>query len=188
MEAKNVSAAKPKVGGAVFYAPLGTALPTSVSDTLDDAFVELGHVSEDGVTNEIGVETEDIKAWGGETVLTTQTEKTDTFAFTLIETLKESVLAFVHGQGNVTKNSSTGLITVAVTADEAEEVVLVIDMILRNGALKRVVIPDCKLSELGEIVYKDDEATGFECTMTALQYAFGDDDTAFHKEYIMPAA
>lgn len=187
MDAKNVSAAKPKVGGAVYYAPIGTALPTTVSEALAAAFKELGHVSEDGITNEIGVEAEDIKSWGGTTVLSTQTEKTDTFAFTLIETLKADVLGFVHGQGNVTEDKESGLITVNVTPDEADEVVLVVDMILRNGALKRIIVPDCKLSELGEVVYKDDEATGFETTMTAMQYEFSDGVTAFHRELIMPA-
>lgn len=186
MDAKYVSAAKPKVSGAVYYAPVGATLPTSVSATLDAAFKELGHISEDGLTNEIGVESEDIKAWGGSTVLSTQTEKTDTFSFTLIETLKADVLEFVHGQGNVTTGND-GLITVNVTPDEADEVVMVVDMILRNGALKRIIVPDCKLSELGEVVYKDDEATGFECTMTAMQYEFDDDVTAFHRELIMPA-
>lgn len=184
MDAKNVSAAKPKVGGAVYYAPAGATLPTTVSGALDSAFKELGHISEDGLTNEIGVESEDIKAWGGSVVLSSQTEKTDTFSFTLIETLKADVLAFVHGQGNVKEDADSKLITVNVTPDEADEVVLVVDMILRNGALKRIVVPDAKLSELGEVVYKDDEATGFECTMTAMQYEFADDVTAFHREYI----
>ena len=31
MDAKNVTAAKPKVGGAVWRAPLGTALPTDAT-------------------------------------------------------------------------------------------------------------------------------------------------------------
>lgn len=47
----NVTAAKPKIGGAVFRAPLGTTLPTDTSSALDAAFMCLGYVSEDGVTN-----------------------------------------------------------------------------------------------------------------------------------------
>jgi len=38
MNAKNVTAAKPKVGGAIWCAPLGTALPTDAKSELDPEF------------------------------------------------------------------------------------------------------------------------------------------------------
>ena len=34
----NVTTAKPKIGGAVYSAPLGTALPTDATTELDNAF------------------------------------------------------------------------------------------------------------------------------------------------------
>lgn len=37
-DAKNVSAGKPKVGGAIFRAPTGTELPTDATTQLNDAF------------------------------------------------------------------------------------------------------------------------------------------------------
>ena len=43
---------KPKVGGAVHKAPLGTALPTNATSTLGTQFVSMGAISEDGLTNE----------------------------------------------------------------------------------------------------------------------------------------
>ena len=42
MNAKNVTAAKPKVGGAIWCAPLGTALPKDAKTELDPAFKSLG--------------------------------------------------------------------------------------------------------------------------------------------------
>ena len=45
MDAKNVSAAKPKVGGAVWRAPLGTPLPTDAKSALNEAFESLGYIS-----------------------------------------------------------------------------------------------------------------------------------------------
>ena len=44
-DAKNVTAAKPKVGGAVWRAPLGTTLPTDAKTALDKAFKSLGYIS-----------------------------------------------------------------------------------------------------------------------------------------------
>ena len=54
-DATKVSVGKPAVDGAVFSAPIGTALPTSTSAALNAAFANLGYVSEDGVTNSNGL-------------------------------------------------------------------------------------------------------------------------------------
>ena len=43
----NVTAGKAKVGGAVSRAVLGTTLPTSAAATLDNAFVNLGYISDE---------------------------------------------------------------------------------------------------------------------------------------------
>ncbi|MGI6721062.1 MAG: hypothetical protein ACOX4I_00675 [Anaerovoracaceae bacterium] len=60
-------------------------------------------------------------------------------------------------------------------------------MILTDGAVKRIVAPNGKLSELGAISYKDDEPIGFEVTITALPGGadFGYD---LSKEYIKKGA
>ncbi len=82
-KALNVSAGKPKPTGAIWVAPLGTALPTDTTDELV-GFECLGYCSDDGLTNSTNLESETIKAWGGDTVLTIQTSKEDTFGFKLI--------------------------------------------------------------------------------------------------------
>lgn len=178
-----VSTGKPKVGGAIFRAPKGTTLPTSATEALDAAFIDLGFVSEDGVTNANSRESEDIKAWGGVTVLSSQTDVTDTWKAQFIESLNPEVLKMVFGENNVTGDIDTG-ITVKVNAEEALEAAYVFDMILKGGVLKRVVLPCAKMSELGETVYKDDEAIAYEVTLTALP----DEQENMHYEYIVTPA
>lgn len=176
----NVSAGKPAVGGAIFRAALPATLPTDATSTLDAGFKPLGYVNEDGLTNSNSITSEDIKAWGGDTVLSLQTEKTDTFQFVLLEVLNTDVLKAVHGSANVTGALGTG-ITVEVNSSEQEEAAWVVDMVMREGALKRIVIPDAKITEIGDVVYSDSEAVGYEVTLTAYPDASGNS----HYEYII---
>lgn len=179
-----VSTGKPKVGGAIFRAPKGTRLPVSATEALDPAFVDIGYVSEDGVTNANNRDSEDIKAWGGVTVLSSQTDVTDTWQAQFIEALNVAVLKMVFGDANVTGDLTSG-ITVKVNAAEAEEASYVFDMVLKGGVLKRVVLPSAKISSLGDTVYTDDEAIAYDVTLTALP----DANENMHYEYIVtPAA
>lgn len=178
----NVTTGKPKVAGAVYRAPSGTALPTDASTALAAAYLDMGYISEDGVTNNNSADSENVKAWGGAVVLTTPGEKADEWTMTFIESLNQNVLKAVYGESNVTV-ASDGKITVTANSDSPEEAVYVVDMILKGGALKRVVIPNGSLSALGEIVYKDDEPVGYEVTLSALPDTSGNT----HYEYIVPA-
>ena len=168
----NVTAGKPRIGGGIYIAPAGTTLPTDAKTALSSDFLALGYVSEDGVVNSNSPESENIKAWGGDNVLTIMTSREDTFTFTLIEVMNINVLKLVYGDDNVTGALSTGI---AVTANngDLESHVIVIDTILKGGVMQRTVIPAGTVSEVGDITYKDDEAVGFETTVSCEADASG---------------
>lgn len=178
-KSENVSNAKPKIGGAIYSAPLGTVLPTNAITALETAFKSLGYISEDGLSNENSPSSDNIKAWGGDVVVTVQTEKEDSFTYTLIEATSIDVLKEVYGSTNVTGTLETG-IEIKANSKELEEHVIVIDMILKAGVLKRIVIPCAKVSEVGEINYADEDAIGYETTVQAINDTQGNT----HYEYI----
>lgn len=175
-----VTTGKPKIGGAVFIAPVGSTLPVTATEALAAAFASAGYVSEDGVTNSNSPETNNVKAWGGDIVLTPLEQKEDTFQFSLIEAQNSVVLKAVYGDSNVTGALATGL-TVKANAAEPEAHAWVIDMIYTGGVLKRVVIPNGTITEVGDIVYNDSDPVGYELTVTALPDASGNS----HYEYII---
>lgn len=180
MNASNVTTGKPKVGGSIFRAPVGTALPTNATSELNAAFKEMGYLSDSGLVNSNSPETDNIKAWGGDTVHTAQNGKEDTFKGTFIEALNAEVLKMVYGDENVTGDIQTGL-TIKANSAAAEAYAYVVDMILNNSTLKRIVLPSAKVSEVGDITYTDGDLVGYETTLSA----YPDTDGNTHYEYIV---
>ena len=162
--ASNVSVGKPKIGGALFVAPIGTALPTDATSVLDAAFENLGFVSDAGVTNSNSADSDTINAWGGTAVLSVQTSKEDTFNYTLLEALNPTVLKHVYGDANVSGNLTDGLSVIANATPQAEHS-LVIEMVLQGNVKKRIVIPQGRVTNVDTRSYVDNEAIGYNTTL-----------------------
>ena len=167
----NVTFGKPAIGGSIYRAVCGEGItiPTTVSEDLDTDLKCLGYISDDGVHHTMENTEDGIKAWGNDIVLMPDVDRTDDFKFTLLEVQNEEVLKAVFVDSNVTvaaaTQSSPKTISIASNTAVQPDCVWVIEMLMQGGNPKRIVIPKGYIMEIGEIVYKDDEAVGYEVTV-----------------------
>lgn len=172
-----LTAANVRVGvtGSVYTAPTGTALPTTVGGALNAAFIDLGYISEDGVTTSTSTDTNDIKAWqNGDIVRKVMTSHDFTMAFTMLET-NENTLAVYYGNFTHGAGAASGTAQVkGVQGYRGEWVVNVVD----GTDLIRVVVPDGQVTDRGDVVYVNGDPIGYEITVTCYP------DTSGVKAYI----
>ncbi|WP_181445591.1 phage tail protein [Gryllotalpicola protaetiae] len=164
---ENVFIGKP--GGGISVAPLGGTVPTNATDALPSGFDPLGYISEDGYTNTVDSDTDTLGAWGGDVVATLFNGDTETFTFTAIE-INPVVLKQVYGPSNVTVVGDT--ITALHNSIPRPHASWVFET-LYNGRVKRDVVPDGQITDIGDIVNQDGDAVGFEITVTAYPDADG---------------
>lgn len=153
---------KPLVTGGILVAPIGTALPTDSTTALNIAFEAAGYVSEDGVTQMIGTDVQDIVAWGGDKVRKIQTSHDLMYQFSLIET-NGITLPLYYGADNVVETA--GAIAVTINAKEPGHNEFVIAV--RDGDTDiRIVIPDGQITERGDVTYVHNDAIMYDVSVT----------------------
>jgi len=151
------------VTGAVSVGATSATAPTGTSGTLT-GFTDLGLIGEDGVTEAHGRSTNSIKAWqNGAEVRVVVTEGTLTYNFVMLETKKETVELY-YGT-TVTQTATDGSFVVIPTATGGRKS-FVLDVV--DGAeLIRTYVPEGEVTEVGDKVYVNGEAIGYEVTVTA---------------------
>lgn len=177
----NITIGLPKPGGAIYFAPLGTTLPTNAKDSLSAEFVNLGYVTEDGVTVADSEETNEINAWGPETVMMAQSSYSQNVTFNLLESCRESTLQFIYGKENVKVNED-GSLRWRTTGKPLPRGVLVVDTLQNNGGdqprIHREVFGDCQfIDRSGDKVYNNSDAVSYPVSMRAFKFADPEDKT-----------
>ena len=97
--------------------------------------------------------------------------------------LNVDVLKTVYGDDNISGTLATR-ITIKANSLPLDQSAWVVDMILRNGVKKRIVVPCASVTEVGDITYSDSDAVGYETTITATPDTAGNT----HYEYIFGGA
>lgn len=92
--------------GMFFHAPAGTALPTSPSANLDTAWVEVGDISEEGISLSFEKSTTNLRNWANELKRVLMTEHAETIQAPIMDTTQE-VLETVLGEGATTVTEAT---------------------------------------------------------------------------------
>lgn len=186
----NVVAAKPKAGGAVWVAPLGTTCPTDAVAALDNKFKSIGYLSEDGIAEEIDSSPTDIEAFGGDVVLTINASHKVVYKFTPIEHDNVETLSLIYGAANVSTKSGVSGVTgdqteVLINAKEHPQCCFVFEFVLSNGKIERVVVPVGKVTEVGGTSYKDDGHVSNELSVTCFP---DEEENKAYKYLAKPAA
>lgn len=171
----NVTFSKPGTSadksGYIWVAPLGTTIPADATAKLDQAFVGLGYLSEDGLTEPASFTAgDDIVAAGGDTVAQADPTFSKTWTGTCIEALNEDLLRVAYGSTNVTVTPAVdtdGSITIKEQAGDIEHHVIVIDEMLKGGRKRRNVMADATFLITGDISHVHTALVNFEFTITA---------------------
>ena len=158
--AKILVGAPDRVTGAVMAAPLGTALPTTPIIAPNVAFVDLGYISEDGISFSEALEWQKIYDWGGDQVRTFLSKATFTLKWSFLET-NDDALKASYDTSNVTITAatvSTGKYTAlkynTVEPTPKAWLIHMADSQLVDAPRKsRLVIPNGQITERGDKSY-----------------------------------
>lgn len=159
------------VTGAIYSGPTDATAPTDADAAWAGTYTDHGYVSEDGIEESYSDDTTEIKAWQGSTVVREVISGSKAqLHFTLIET-KFANLELYH-KGSVVEETapSSGKWKMDVLVPGPDRRSFGLDVI-DGDELIRIFIREGEVVERGNIVYKGDEAIGYEVTLTAYPVA-----------------
>ena len=159
------AAVRVAITGELSAGPVGTAAPTSSVSSLNAAFIGLGFVSEDGVTQALDDTVENIKAWQNATIVrAASTESIATFQATLIESKGKVAELYYKSPGGITATGA-GAWKLDVKGAQSDQRAFVFD-VLDGSKHYRIYIATGEVTERGEIVYASADAIAYNVTIT----------------------
>lgn len=176
-DALKVATGRPNPNGAIFRAPLGTALPTDESTVLNASFKGSGYVSSEGVSRAISRSFTEHNAWGGDMVKKTQGNTGVAINFSLIEDQNAAVLKATYGDDAVTVVAATASAgtKIAVAFDAKELPIEEYVFELKDGdSVTRIVCPRAQnTTEDFTQTYADESMIEYPVQLTLYKDAAG---------------
>lgn len=167
------------ITGMFYHAPAGTALPTSPSETLAAAWVEVGAVSEDGISFNSNWSFDKLKDWSKRIRRTLPGDETGTISAPVIETTEESFKT-IFGANNVTVTAATAthgkLISVDVTATNTPDAEAYLFLMKDDDDMIMIGTSEGYITELAEVSFQPDSAITWNPTISADKWTIMKDD------------
>lgn len=172
-----VMVGSPKVGGAIYRAPLGTALPTDATTALAAEYIAQGHASPDGLERAINKAYKALKVWGAEEIGKIRTELSVGMKFTLVQSLSEDVLKSAWGDDAVTVTAADATngnrTTIAWDGTEPDASIWVFEMAFK-GRKRRIVLGNAEnTTESFTESFTDEDMVGLPFELSAYKDATG---------------
>jgi hypothetical protein len=181
---------KPTEGGCVYVSfntdcTLPTDATTKIS-TLTD-FKSVGDISENGFTEARSIDSEDIKDWGGTTILTLINGDTTTFQTEFLEVNRDVACKLRYGKDAVTTGTDGSVSEVKYKSYAGDPVVLVIDELETNGAIRRTVIKSAVVTSFDDITHQKGSLMVYGMTFTANAPKDGSEPVVIYRSKVASA-
>ncbi|WP_225747222.1 hypothetical protein [Corynebacterium sp. Marseille-P4611] len=178
--------APPIDGGVYFNAPLGTKLPTSATEKLDEAFKDHGAVGEDGFNVNPARESSTEKMFGGEDWVDLQTSYTETVTLTFLEEDNEAVIDSLFGADNVETKKATNSEGKQTTIYHTSERLPIQSHVLKavyGEKAKTYVIERGRITTVEKTADVHSASTKYNVTITAFKGTDPERNYAYVTEY-----
>lgn len=151
----------------VFFAPLGTTLPTTVVADPIAPFAAVGWLSEDGVSLSLSADVEKFKGWQGGSVLRTKvtgTEKTISIQC-LEETPGVTALYYGHGTPTITGTGATAVAKIVLPETIPTVARAAVFKFVDGGVKKHLVCERVEVTDREEIAHQNSSLTMYGFTL-----------------------
>lgn len=151
--------------------------------------VNLGYITSDGVTESISKSSTVETDMNGDPIITTGSDRTETWRMRFAEVKRKAVLELMYGAGNVSESS--GKIVAWHSNVDLPEMVHILDLVLKDGSRARRCMPQGQLTELGDLSINSTSILGRETTVSGNLYTSQDgtmSGTAFEVYWPAPSS
>ncbi len=179
--AKNSDNVRVGYAGSVYVGLLGATAPVDPETAWDgDDWIELGHISEDGISEQASQDVAEFKAWGypNSPVRIQTTSEEFSFSITFMESNIQVLSLFHNIELDDFVNTAAGgghrqfLKVVKGLATQPQVRALGIDVV-DGDHLTRIIVPKAQVTDRGDLSYKTDENVGYQMTFKGLVGADG---------------